>query len=325
MALFGKQKKKKTQIPTYEDSYDQQLTTQITKILDRPAFSYDPNKDPLYGVLRDQQVQGGRMAMLDTMGQAANLTGGYASSYGQQAGQQAYQGYLQELNSMLPQLQETARAAYDSQTQQLMDQYQLTADAAQWEYTRYRDALEQAWQEEENAREAQRYADSQRQQNRENLLELITQTGYMPTQEELEGAGLTQEQVAGYYAAPTAGSGSGGYKTWDHSANQKLVKMVGQYSDLAQQRRYVLQEFSGYDPKEVAMAFQQVTGHVLSPANGQTQTRQELLSGVESLAKTYGFDQALATLKGWYQAGKLSYEDYLETYAAMQRVKSKYA
>jgi hypothetical protein len=32
------------------------------------------------------------MAMMDTMGKAAGLTGGYGSPYAQQVGQQAYQG-----------------------------------------------------------------------------------------------------------------------------------------------------------------------------------------------------------------------------------------
>ena len=42
------------------------------------------------------------------MGQAAALTGGYGSTYGEQVGQQAYNAYLQNLNDIVPQLQQQA-------------------------------------------------------------------------------------------------------------------------------------------------------------------------------------------------------------------------
>lgn len=50
--------------------------------------------------------------MQDTMGQAAALTGGYGNSYAQGVGQQAYQGYLQQLNDNVPQLQAQALQTY---------------------------------------------------------------------------------------------------------------------------------------------------------------------------------------------------------------------
>ena len=46
--------------------------------------------------------------MEDTLGKAAALTGGYASSYAQSAGQQAYNGYLQELAALVPELRQAA-------------------------------------------------------------------------------------------------------------------------------------------------------------------------------------------------------------------------
>ena len=51
-------------------------------------FKYNVNADPLYQQYKDQYIQGGKLAMMDTMGKAAALTGGYGSTYGQQVGQQ---------------------------------------------------------------------------------------------------------------------------------------------------------------------------------------------------------------------------------------------
>ena len=47
-------------------------------------------------------MQQGKQAMQDTMGQAAALTGGYGSTYGQAVGQQQYDAYLQNLNDEVP-------------------------------------------------------------------------------------------------------------------------------------------------------------------------------------------------------------------------------
>ena len=71
-------------------TYGQNLQNTINKINNREKFSYDINGDALYQQYKDQYVNLGQMAMKDTMGQAAALTGGYGSSYGQAVGQQQY-------------------------------------------------------------------------------------------------------------------------------------------------------------------------------------------------------------------------------------------
>ena len=203
MALFKRKKK-----PVYEDPYAAQLQEQANKVLSRPAFSYDPGKDPMYSALKDQAVKNGRMAMLDTQAQAANLTGGYGSTYGQQAGQQAYQAYLQDLNDLLPELQTAARAAYDSETDKLLTQYQLTAQAADRDYSRYQDELAAYWQESALDRQEALDENNLKQQNRNNLLSLL-QAGYTPTQEELDAAGLTQAQASALLPKVSTGGGGG--------------------------------------------------------------------------------------------------------------------
>lgn len=107
----------------YESPYGDALTQLYGQLVNRPAFSYDANQDPLYQQYRQQYTRLGRLAMEDTMGRAAGLTGGYSSTYSQSAGQQSYQNYLSSLNDMIPQLYELALQRYTQQTDALSGQY----------------------------------------------------------------------------------------------------------------------------------------------------------------------------------------------------------
>ena len=78
----------------YENNGDGELEALYQAILGRTPFQYRAQDDPFYRSYADQYVQNGRMAMRDTMGSAAALTGGYGSSYAQAAGQQQYDEYL---------------------------------------------------------------------------------------------------------------------------------------------------------------------------------------------------------------------------------------
>lgn len=133
-------------MPSYQASYDQQLQNVYDQIVNRKPFQYNVNEDALYQQYRDQYAQMGQMAMMNTMGQAAGLTGGYGNSYAQAAGQQAYQGYLQQLNEVVPELYGMARQSYDQEGQDLMNQYAMLGDMADTEYGRYMDQLNQYWQ-----------------------------------------------------------------------------------------------------------------------------------------------------------------------------------
>ena len=135
------------QMPTYRGTYDQQLDEVYQQIVGRDKFSYDINGDALYQQYADQYTQRGQMAMMDNMGQAAALTGGYGSSYAQNVGQQAYQGYLQQLNDVVPELYGMALDQYNREGDMMMQQYGMLGDLADKEYGRYQDDLAQYWQQ----------------------------------------------------------------------------------------------------------------------------------------------------------------------------------
>lgn len=161
-------------------TYGQQIDDALNKILNRQPFSYNMNADPLYNQYKDQYIRGGKLAMQDTMGQAAQLTGGYGNSYASTAGNQAYQGYLTGLNDKMPDLYSLALSKYNADgdamrdnlgllqgmQQQELDQHNrkmteyrteldrldaLFADSQKWDYQNARDAIADAqWQAEFN-------------------------------------------------------------------------------------------------------------------------------------------------------------------------------
>ena len=139
-ALKKQQEAENSKPGEYQGAYDQQLKDIYDKIMNREKFSYDLSGDPLWQQYKDQYTQKGRMAMLDTMGQAAALTGGYGSSYGQAVGQQQYNAYMQQLAAVMPELYDRARSAYDAEGNRMLQEYELTGDLASDDYSKYQDA-----------------------------------------------------------------------------------------------------------------------------------------------------------------------------------------
>lgn len=212
--------------PGFTSSYDGMISDLFGQIMNRPAFQYDVGTDPLFQALNQQYTNLGKMAMRDTMGQAAALTGGYGSSYGQAVGQQTYDRYLQELTGFIPELEDKAYGRYQDEGNLLMQQLGLADDMADDEYNKY-------WNE--------------REYNFNYLMELMNATGYTPTAEEMAAAGMTQEQVdtilkawriqnPGLYnqmygssGGGTSGGYGGGYNA-SVAAEQQRLKEKGLYT-----------------------------------------------------------------------------------------------
>ena len=125
----------------YQSQWQTQLDELMGQIMNRDKFSYDLNGDALYQQYKDKYIQQGKLAMADTMGQAAAMTGGYGSSYAQSVGQQAYQGQLDNLNDIVPELYQMAYDRYKQEGQDLYNQYGLVMDRENTDYGRYMDTL----------------------------------------------------------------------------------------------------------------------------------------------------------------------------------------
>lgn len=131
--------------PAFQSDYTGQIADLYDQIMNRPKFSYDPNKDPLYQNYRDQYMQNGQLAMRDAMGTAAGLTGGYGNSWGDTAGFQAYQAYLQQLGAVIPQLEQQAYERYKDEGTDALQKLSIAQEMEDADFAKYQSALAE-WQ-----------------------------------------------------------------------------------------------------------------------------------------------------------------------------------
>lgn len=221
--------------PSYAGTYDGQLEQIYQQIISRDKFKYDLNSDMLYQQYKDQYTDLGRMAMKDTMGQAAALTGGYGSSYGQSVGQQQYDAYLKQLNDVVPELYGMAYDQYNQEGADLYNQYAMVGDMADDEYGKYMDSLGQYWQNVDYLTGRADDAYSKGYNNWFNsyqmgteaqnnaylrLTELMAMSGYNPTDSELSAAGMTRQQANDFLKGWKAANPDLAYRTGAISADE---------------------------------------------------------------------------------------------------------
>lgn len=208
----------------YQSQWTDEMDYYLNAYQNRDPFSYNFNDDALYDMYKDMYTQQGRMASMDVMGQAAALTGGYGSSYAQTVGQQAYGQYLQQLNEIIPQLEQRAYDRYQDEGQDLLDMYGIYAARDKMDYDQYLDRVgDDQWQDSFDR------TGMDTAYNR--LADLIANTGYVPTDEELAAAGMTKEQAEAYKKYGTTGStgsgnGNSNVSTGDDEYWSKQVQRV---------------------------------------------------------------------------------------------------
>lgn len=158
----------------YQSQWQPQINNLMEQYMNRDKFSYDVNKDALYQQLRDQYKLMGQQAMMDTMGQAQAMTGGYGNSYAQGVGQQAYQGFMQQLGDKMPDLYQLALDQYLNEDRKMQSDIAMMMQQDSLDYDRYRDQM----------------ADQDEAYNK--LVALMTNYNYEPTAEEMEAAGMPE-------------------------------------------------------------------------------------------------------------------------------------
>lgn len=131
------QQHKDSQPGAYQSQWQDEIDNYLSQIQNRDPFSYDMNADALYQQYKDNYIQQGKMAMMDTMGQAQAMTGGYGNSYAQSVGQQTYQGHLQQLNNIMPELHQMAFDRYAYEGQQLQDKLGMFMGLESQDYSRH--------------------------------------------------------------------------------------------------------------------------------------------------------------------------------------------
>lgn len=200
----------------YESQYDEELERLYDQILGRPDFSYNLGADPMYQQYRQQYMTQGRLAMEDTMGRAAGLTGGYGSSYSQNVGQQAYGQYLQGLNDAVPQLYALALNRYTAEGDALADRYAMVYDLEQRDRTRYNQDYDRWFKAYTGAKDT---------------LEAIREEDYERYLDLLEAQEKTEKKSTSGSSGGSGKSGSSGNQQTDKLSDFDLRELAFLYMD----------------------------------------------------------------------------------------------
>lgn len=125
------------QASQHQAAYDAALD----KLLNREKFTYDAASDPLYEQYEQRYTQQGKLAMQDTIGKAAAMTGGYGNSYAQMAGQQTYNQYMGALADKIPELYALAQQQHASETADIQSQVSLLGGLIDRDHQLYREEV----------------------------------------------------------------------------------------------------------------------------------------------------------------------------------------
>lgn len=203
----------------YTSGFEARLQELYDQIAGREAFSYDPEEDEMYKRYARLYAAQGAAAMEDTMGQAAALTGGYGSSYAQAVGQQAYDRYLGELASLVPELRQAALAEYTQEGKALTDRYGLLRQQESAAYDRWQDTVAQ-WQK--ALAQAQSEYDDTAAQDAKSYQTMLKHYQDKAEQERKLSTGGAKLEESGY----TADTGK---ESLSSTAAESLRRAVGNY------------------------------------------------------------------------------------------------
>lgn len=125
----------------YNSKYSKEIESILNDILNREKFKYNINADPLYNQYKEQYINNGKKAMMDTIANASALTGGYSNSYAVTAGNQSYNDYLDNLNNIALDLYDRAYAAYTDDEDSAINKLSVLREADKDDYNKYRDDI----------------------------------------------------------------------------------------------------------------------------------------------------------------------------------------
>ena len=132
----------------FKSKYQTQIDDLLNQIYSDKGFSYtakDLQNDDLYKMYAQQYADSANRAMRDTMGNAQAQSGGYGSTYAQQAGQQAYDQTMSQLNDRVLDFYDRAFQKYQNNQANRYNQLGTFQTQDNTDYGRYRDTVSD-WQ-----------------------------------------------------------------------------------------------------------------------------------------------------------------------------------
>lgn len=122
---------------SFENKYQQQIDALLDKMTNQDPFSYDFSTDSNWLAAQEQAKRNALLAMENAMGEAAGLTGGYASSAAQMVGQQAYQQEMSETTEMIPEFAQMALNKWQANNSQMASNLAALQSQQDSDYSRY--------------------------------------------------------------------------------------------------------------------------------------------------------------------------------------------
>ena len=102
----------------WENPYAGYQREMLDRVMNREAFEWSKESDPLWGSLKKSHLREGERAQDNALARASAMTGGRPSSYAVTAAGQAGDYYASKLNDMIPQL-------YGQAYQKYLNEYQM--------------------------------------------------------------------------------------------------------------------------------------------------------------------------------------------------------
>ena len=109
-------------------AYAKEVEQLFGDVMNQEKFSYDPVKDKLFQLYKQQYTNQGNRAMNNQLGAAAAFSGGYNSSAAQTSSQNAYQNYLNALSQKASETYQNALNMYRYNQQNMLDKYNAARD-----------------------------------------------------------------------------------------------------------------------------------------------------------------------------------------------------
>jgi hypothetical protein len=125
----------------YNSKYAPQLDAILAEIQNPEKFSWDFNGDELFKTYADMYTRKGQQGMMNAIGNAAALTGGYGNSYATQVGQQTFDEYMNDLYGIGMDLRDRAYQIYQDNRADTYNRLGALQSADQIDYGRYRDTV----------------------------------------------------------------------------------------------------------------------------------------------------------------------------------------
>lgn len=113
---------------TNSNNWQNQLDALYNQISNRSPFNYNQAEDPLYQQYAEMYANNAKLAMQDTVGQVASMTGGYGNSYAETAGQAMYNQQMDNLNQRALDLYNAAENRYINEGNRLNNLYSLAGN-----------------------------------------------------------------------------------------------------------------------------------------------------------------------------------------------------